>query len=309
MSILKLKPIFKDYIWGGDNLVKNFGKEYDGEILAESWELSSHQDGSSIIDNGDFYGKSFSQFLSESKDNIIGENYENSSDFPVLIKFIDAKQSLSIQVHPDDEYARKNENDNGKNEMWYIVDATKDAYIYYGFNKEISKAEYESHIENNTLLEVLNKVNVKKGDCFFIKAGTVHAIGEGCLIAEVQQSSNVTYRVYDYARRDANGNLRELHIKKAIEVSTLAPAKNIAKTDDILVECEHFTVEKIVLDGEKKFFANEKSFHSLLVLSGSGEIKSHHQTIEFSKGDSIFVCANTGEYSLSGQFTALLTHI
>ncbi len=309
MAILKLKPIFKDYLWGGDNLVKKFNKEYTGEILAESWELSAHQDGSSLITNGDFKGESFAQFLAESNNDVIGKNCNSNTDFPVLIKLIDAKQSLSIQVHPNDAYARRNENDNGKNEMWYIVDATQDAYIYYGFNKEISKSEYENHIESNTLLDVLNKVNVKKGDCFFIEAGTVHAIGEGCLIAEVQQSSNVTYRVYDYGRRDANGNLRELHIKKAIEVSNLAPANNIAKSIDTLVECKYFTVEKIVINTKKTFIADEKSFHSLLILSGSGEIKNCYQSLKFSKGDSIFITANNGEYTLNGEFTALLTHI
>ena len=306
--ITKLKPVYKDYLWGGQKLVKDFGKNFTGEILAESWELSCHSDGQCLISTGSFSGMTLFDYIKENPESI-GTKCEKYETFPILIKFIDAKQSLSIQVHPDDDYAIKYEGDNGKNEMWYIVDATEDAFIYYGFNKEITKDEYRKHISENTLLDVLNKVNVKKGDCFFIKAGTVHAIGEGCLIAEVQQSSNVTYRVYDYARRDVNGNLRDLHIDKAIDVSTLAPPVNTVKNGKELVDNKYFTVEKMLINSEIDVAVDGSSFHSILVLDGKGVLECGEESVIFEKGDSLFVSADSKKYTISGNFEALLTHI
>lgn len=306
--IAKLTPAFKDYLWGGKKLSETYGKAFDGDILAESWELSCHPDGESVLATGQDAGQTLQTWLSNHPA-ALGTNCARYASFPILIKFIDAKQNLSIQVHPDDDYAIAYENDNGKNEMWYIAEAEPDAFIYYGFNQTLSKAEYEQHIANDTILDVLNKVNVTAGDCFFIEAGTVHAIGAGCLIAEVQQSSNVTYRVYDFARRGADGKLRELHVAKAVEVSTLAPAVNVAKNSDLLVDCQYFAVRDIKCTDLATFTANETSFHSLLVLEGSGSIDSTTETLNFTKGDSIFVAAGTGKYNLQGDFHALLTYI
>ena len=214
MALLKLKPSFKDYLWGGHRLVDHYYKEYDGEILAESWELSCHPDGPSYIANGTYTGMTLRQFIEKEGKEVLGTNCAKFEDFPILAKFIDARDHLSIQVHPDNSYALQNEGQYGKTEMWFVMDCEPGSYLYFGFQKEISKEEFAERIANDTLTEVLNKVEVQKGDSFFIEAGTLHAIGKGILIAEIQQNSNLTYRVYDYNRKDAQGNTRELHIDK-----------------------------------------------------------------------------------------------
>ncbi len=312
MSILKLKPVFKDYIWGGKNLISKFGKEYDGDILAESWELSTHKDGLSVIANGEHSGKTLAELINI-QSNILGKNCNKFEDFPILIKLIDAKNNLSIQVHPDNEYAIKNEKQFGKTEMWYVASCETGAYLYYGFNKDISKWEFEERIKNNTLLEVLNKVFVKKGDVFFIEAGTIHAIGKDIIIAEIQQNSNVTYRVYDYGRLDANGNARDLHIGKAVEVTSTSKLVTTDSPVPHIACCEYFTVDKIFLDGKTtkslSCYSDENSFVSLLVLDGSGKITSIDETIEYKKGDSIFITAGHGDFSIDGKIEALLTTI
>ncbi len=313
MAILKLKPAYKDYIWGGNNLVKEYNKEFDGDILAETWELSSHKDGPSVIANGEYNGKTLADFLADKGKTVVGKNCEKFEDFPVLIKFIDAKSNLSIQVHPDDEYALKNENQYGKTEMWYVVSAKEGAFLYYGFNKEVSKDEFEQRIKNNTLLDVLNKVYVQNGDVLFIEAGTIHAICEDIIIAEIQQNSNVTYRVYDYGRVDANGNARELHIEKAVEVTNTKALSRSTNMLPHIAKCDYFTVDKIYLDNKTykniTLNATENSFISILVLSGSGIISSENETVEFKKGDSIFVTANHGEFLVQGEIEALVTQV
>ena len=217
MYPLLLKPAMKDYLWGGTKLKDEWGFETDKDIAAEAWLLSCHKDGNGVVMNGTLKGKTFSEVLSLWGKEALGERAEKFSDFPILIKFIDAKQSLSVQVHPDDEYALKNEGEFGKNEMWYIVDCEEGAELIYGFKENISKEEFERRIKDNTLPEVCNYVPVKKGDVFFIEAGTLHAIGAGILICEVQQNSNSTYRVWDFGRVGADGKPRELHIDKALE--------------------------------------------------------------------------------------------
>ncbi|MGL5973368.1 MAG: type I phosphomannose isomerase catalytic subunit [Oscillospiraceae bacterium] len=306
--VVKLKAIFKDYLWGGKRLISDYGKNYQGEILAESWEFSCHTAGESKVEVEKNKYITLSEWFNINN-GALGKNLINNESLPILIKLIDAKQSLSIQVHPDDVYGKKNEKDNGKNEMWYIIDVTDNSFIYYGFKKSITKEEYKKHIDENTLLEVMNKVYVKHGDCFFIEAGTVHAIGEGCLIAEVQQSSNITYRVYDYERRDDKGNLRELHIEKALDVSKLEPSLNIAKTEGVLIDCQYFTVEHIKCNGELKCCTDNSTFHALLILDGSGFIKDNTENTSFLKGESILIGADTGDYLVSGDFSALCTYI
>ena len=197
MCILKLKPSCKDYLWGGHRLADEYGVEYDGDVLAEAWELSCHPDGPSYIVNGSYAGKTLQEYIDGEGKEVLGTNCRRFRDFPILTKFIDAKDNLSIQVHPDNRYALKNEGQYGKTEMWYIIDCEPDSYLYYGFSKEISREEFAHRIADDTLLEVVRKVPVKKGDVFFIPSGTLHAIGPGILLAEVQQSSNVTYRIDD----------------------------------------------------------------------------------------------------------------
>jgi mannose-6-phosphate isomerase len=183
--MLKLRPSYKDYIWGGHRLAEEYGKEYDGDVLAESWELSCHPDGPSTIVNGVHAGKTLQQYIEEEGKEVLGSHCRRFKDFPILIKFIDARDNLSIQVHPDNRFALKNEGQYGKTEMWYVVDAGKEAFLYYGFKKEISKQEFAKRIEEDTLLEVLNAVPVHKGDVLFIESGTIHAIGKDILIAEI----------------------------------------------------------------------------------------------------------------------------
>ena len=217
MAILKLKPSCKDYLWGGTKLRTEFGIKSEKETLAESWELSCHPDGPSYIANGEDAGKTLEEYIKIHGKEILGTDCEAFKQFPVLIKFIDAKKDLSIQVHPDNKYALKNEGQYGKTEMWYVVEAEEGASLYYGFSREVSEEEFEKRITDHTLTEVLNKVQIHKGDVLFIDPGTIHAIGAGCLIAEIQQNSNVTYRVYDYGRKGPDGKERELHVEKALD--------------------------------------------------------------------------------------------
>lgn len=216
MTILKLKPACKDYLWGGHRLVEEYGIEYDGDILAEAWELSCHPDGPSVITNGEYAGKTLKEFIDEKGMEVLGLHCRRFREFPILTKFIDARDNLSIQVHPGNSYALKNEGQYGKTEMWYVLDAEEGAILYYGFKKEITKEEFARRIKDNTILEVLNAVEVHKGDVLFIESGTLHAIGKGLLIAEIQQNSNVTYRIYDYGRVGKDGKKRDLHIEKAL---------------------------------------------------------------------------------------------
>ena len=313
MSILKLKPSCKDYLWGGHRLVEEYGKEYDGDVLAETWELSCHPDGPSYIMNGKYAGKTLQQYIDAEGKEVLGTHCRRFRDFPILTKFIDARDNLSIQVHPDNRYALKNEGQYGKTEMWYVMDAGKDAFLYYGFKKEISKEEFEERIQNDTLLEVLNAVPVQKGDVLFIESGTIHAIGKDILIAEIQQNSNVTYRVYDYGRVGKDGKKRDLHIEKALAVTNRVPIIKDKSSYPHVADCDYFTVDKLNLDGKvmKKMEGNvsEESFASILFLDGKGTITGQEGTLEFQKGDSFFVAAGSGAYTVEGSCDALITTI
>ncbi len=308
-EILKLMPSFKDYIWGGNKLKTIYNKQTNISPLAESWELSAHKDGQSTIIGGEYDGKTLSEYIRLAGKEVLGENCSKFEFFPMLIKFIDAKQPLSVQVHPDDNYALKNENSYGKTEMWYVIDCEEGAYLYFGVNKNLSKQEFEDRINSNTITEALNKVEVKKGDVFFIEAGTIHAIGAGILICEVQQNSNLTYRVYDYDRKDANGNGRELHIEKAIEVSTLSPTIKQEFKSNKLCECEYFSCDKYIITDSLKQTADTASFVSLTVLSGAGVVENNYSSTSFCAGDSLFIPANSGEFTIKGECEVLKTTV
>jgi len=299
---LLLKPPIKDYLWGGTRLKTEFGYETDKDIAAEAWLLSCHKDGSDVIVNGELAGKTLPEVLEIWGNDAIGKKAAEFSYFPLLIKFIDAKQSLSVQVHPDDEYALKVEGEYGKTEMWYIVDCDEGARLIYGFSDKISKDEFERRIKDNTLTEVCNYVPVHKGDVFFITAGTLHAIGEGILIAEVQQNSNSTYRVYDFGRVGADGKPRELHIEKALDVTKCEkptiPYGQVGEVEKIgnnsireLASCDLFTASVLNLTDSAEICEKE-SFVSLVVLDGEVTIKWEENEINAKKGDSIFVPAN-----------------
>lgn len=299
---IRLTPAFKDYLWGGTKLKTSYNKKSDLDIVAESWELSTHKNGQSIVSGGEFDSLTLSEYIEKNGKECLGENALKFNYFPILIKFIDALDSLSVQVHPDDEYALRVEGEYGKTEMWYILECEEGASLYYGVNRPITRDELKERINNNTLLEVLNKVNVKKGDVFFIKSGTIHAIGAGIVICEIQQNSNTTYRVYDYDRRDKNGNTRELHIDKAVEVSTLTPSEPFEAADEtLLAECEYFTVRRIKVNGEESVNITKECFASFIVTDGNGKMTINNQVITLDKGDSIFVPAQDAEVKFEGN--------
>lgn len=310
MNIIKMQPAFKDYLWGGTKLRDEFGFNTDMNPVAEAWILSCHKDGNSIAADGKHKGKTLLEIVELEGTDILGTNAQKFEQFPMLIKLIDAKGSLSIQVHPTDNYALKHEHEYGKTEMWYVVDCEEGSYLYYGFNREITTDEYKQRIENNTLLEVLNKVQVKKGDCFFIEAGTVHAIGAGLLIAEIQQNSNSTYRVYDFGRVGADGKPRELHIDKALAVSTLKPAttpviSEDGSSDKLLGTCDYFTVKKHRFVNGIEIEVDDSSFCSILCVEGSvtvGETK-------LSIGESVFIPAGFGSVTVLGCGTILESRV
>ncbi len=313
MSILKLRPSCKDYIWGGHRLAEEYGIAYDGNVLAEAWELSCHPDGPSTIINGVHAGKSLQQYIDEQGKEVLGTNCKQFEDFPILIKLIDAKEDLSIQVHPDSEYALRNEGQYGKSEMWYVLDAAEGAYLYYGFQEEINKEEFEKRIKEETLLEVLNAVPVQKGDVLFIEAGTIHAIGKNIMVAEIQQNSNVTYRVYDYGRVGEDGKKRDLHIEKALDVTKRAPVVRDGSHYPHLADCDYFTVDKLNLDNgimkKMEGVVSEASFMSILILDGKGTVTNQKEAVGFQKGDSLFLPAGSGAYQIEGICDALITTI
>lgn len=310
MYPLLLKPETKDYLWGGTKLKDDFGFDSDTAIVAEGWMLSCHKDGTNTVLNGKLKGKSLSEAIKILGDDVLGINAKQFPYFPLLIKLIDAKQKLSVQVHPDDAYALENEGEFGKTEMWYVVDCEEGAELVYGFKNEISKEEFKDRIQNNTLTDVMNSVKVHKGDVFFIESGTLHAIGDGILIAEVQQNSNSTYRVSDYGRRDKDGNLRPLHIEKALAVTKLeAPQKPYGQIGEIkkvgnntvrkLAKCSLFSTELLTLNDEYTI-KNKDSFVSVVLLDGSADLSWGSDSISLKKGDSVFIPADF-EVTLNGK--------
>lgn len=303
--ILRLKSVTKDYIWGGTRLRDEYGKN-GGARLAESWELSVHPDGMSVIDGGEFHGMTLREFVEKFPEST-GKN--SIGNISVLVKLIDAKENLSVQVHPDNDYARKYEGDNGKTEVWYIVDCEENASLIYGFKEKLTREEFRKAIEENFLLEKVNTVPVKKGDVFLIRSGTLHAIGKGCLIAEIQQSSNVTYRVYDYDRRDDNGNSRELHIEKALDVTNLLAAEipfQKREKNGILCKCEYFTLSCEDISGSGIEHLNDDSFTHVMILEGRGEIISENDSHTVEKGESFFVSAGT-KWQIKGNCSIIYT--
>ncbi len=318
--LVKMSPSFKDNMWGGTKIRDIFGKDVgEMDVIAESWELSAHPDGESKIANGEFAGKTLTEYIEIIGKDKLGWKAQAYDRFPIMIKLIDAKQSLSIQVHPADDYAISNEGELGKNEMWHILDADEDAYIYVGFNKDVTKEEIIERIENNTLLQVLNKIPVKKDETYFLKAGTVHAIGAGCLICEVQQSSNVTYRLYDYGRKDKSGKLRELHVNKALDVLDMKKytPKTYEKYDAIMRydfvktligQCKYFTVNKYFVDGDCILPPSDSSFRAFVIVGGSGTISNGFSAYEIGVGDTWF-SANLENININGKCTVLVVNI
>ena len=295
--MIKLRSVYQQYIWGGtkirDELHKDTG---DLSRIAESWEVSTHPAGRSIVASGAFQGLTLNEYFDKVGWITAGSYANKNHQLPILIKYIDAKENLSIQVHPNDKYARKHEGDNGKNEMWFVLGADEGAFIYLGFKRDVTKEEVKERIANNTLEEVLNRVGVKPNEAYYIPAGTVHAIGAGCLICEVQQTSNVTYRIYDYGRVDANGKGRELHVKKALDVLNYHRTQiaDLKRRDTMTMEqyiggmfgrngkC---TLLKYEAEGDLTILLPVSHLTFALVLDGSGTLYSADGEEKFQKGE------------------------
>ena len=313
-----LYPAAKDYLWGGNRINDDFGKNIEVHPLAETWECSTHPEGESIVWSGKHKGLKLSEVLKIHPE-YLGEHAQkiNNGDLPILVKLIDAKQNLSVQVHPDDEYALKNENSLGKSEMWYVLSAKNNAKLIYGFNQDVEDRQIRSSINDGTISKYLNFVSVIKDDVFFIEPGTVHAIGEGVLVAEIQENSNITYRLYDYDRVDKNGNKRSLQINKAMDVINLymtdqphQPMRVLkykrGYASELLARCKYFQVERIMLNTEIcrelfDFRTNINSFHVLLCIEGCGSISYGDDKLNFFKGDCVFVPANSTLLKIHGQ--------
>ena len=306
--MVKLSPAFKDYLWGGTKLRDVYGKQCDLDTLAESWELSAHPAGNSVIASGRHKGMIFSRYLEAIGKEALGWKCGSLQTFPLLIKFIDAKENLSVQVHPDDDYALEHENEYGKNEMWYVIDAEAGAGLYVGFNKKADRDEVEKRITDNTILDILNFYPTKPGDVFFIPAGTVHAIGAGNLICEIQQSSNVTYRLYDYNRHDKFGNPRELHLEKALDVLNYEKYEPVMlKEENGIVKCKYFEVS--FLNGENRFKLEDDSFCAAVCIGGAGTLGIQGCKQPLKTGETVFIPAMDGMLNIEGDLTLIITRI
>lgn len=313
---MKLIPATVEAVWGGTRLMDGkWNKKGVGANIAESWELACHEKGESMIVNGEFSSRKLSGVLLDNPD-FLGKKDKEFSFFPILVKLIDSKDNLSIQVHPNDEYAMRVEGEYGKTEMWYIVDAKKGGGVYCGFKEPISKEQLAKALAEGKITDYLNFIEVKKGDCLFIPAGTVHAICGGILLCEVQQNSSITYRLYDYDRVDGNGNKRQLHIDKAIEVTDTSKVvkanENSEKIDEntlMLASCKYFTASEITCNEEYTFEVDEDSFVSLTVVDGSGAIMANGSCITLDLGDTVFLPAGLGKVDIYGNLKAISARV
>lgn len=318
MEPMLLKPEGKDSLWGGTRLKTEYNKQINMEPLAETWECSVHPDGPSLVINGEFAGETLDKVLSKHPE-YMGTKVDRTNGFPILVKFIDAEKDLSVQVHPDDEYARKYEHQNGKTEMWYVMDAKPGASLVYGFAHKVTPEQLKKSIEEGTLSKHLQKVAVNKGDVFFMPAGTVHAIGAGALIAEIQENSNVTYRVYDYNRVDKDGKKRELHFDKTVQVMNMNAQDTVRQnarmvryypgcSRELLCRCKYFDTERIQVTKGFSFSVLDSSFQVLLCLDGNGGIEygdGSKKPVRFTKGECIFLPAGLGRCHMIGEATLL----
>ncbi|WP_299112548.1 type I phosphomannose isomerase catalytic subunit [uncultured Winogradskyella sp.] len=312
---LKFQPILKDKIWGGEKLNQYFNKASDSKELGESWEISTVPEDVSIVSNGDLKGETLQKLLEDYKSELLGDkNWKRfGNQFPLLIKFIDAKEDLSIQLHPNDELAKERHNSFGKTEMWYVMQADKDANLIVGFNQQIDKETYLKHLENKSLTEILNFDKVKEGDTYFIESGRVHAIGAGVLLAEIQQTSDVTYRVYDWDRVDTNGNERELHNDIAIDAFDFNMKNDFRvgystkkNASNKMVSCPFFTTNFIELDSELKIQNTHDSFIIYMCVDGDVEISTTISTDIISKGETLLIPAQIKDYRLKTKYGKLL---
>lgn len=315
LTPIKLNPVFKEIIWGGNRLKTEFNKNSNLENIAESWELTVRPDGMNTIVGGEFDGKTMAEYIEIMGESVISK--ERQDFFPLLIKFIDACDNLSVQVHPDDDYGLKNANSLGKTEMWYVIDAKPGAQLVYGLKQGVTNEMFAKAIDDGKVEDMLNYVPVKKGDVFFIPSGLVHAIGAGILLAEIQQNSNITYRVYDYNRLGNDGKPRELHVKDALNVIVNRSEEEIDKIryskgksiSSNLANCDYFNVCMYDVKSAMFFNVDQKSFNSLLCLDGEGTIFCDNKTYPLTKGDSYFIPAGIGGYVVNGNVSVIVSKI
>ena len=316
LYLLKFDPILKEKVWGGKKLKQLFNKDSPSDKTGESWEISDVEGNTSIVSNGSFKGKSLKWLLEEYKSKLVGEKVFNrfGTKFPLLIKFIDAAENLSVQLHPNDEIAKKRHNSFGKTEMWYIMQADKDAELILGFKDVITKQEYIKLVEDNKLLTALNSEPVQVGDSFFIKPGLVHAIGAGIVLAEIQQTSDITYRIYDWDRTSDSGEKRELHTDLALAAIDLSGDKDFRLKYDLkpnqsseIVTSKYFNTNIIQLEGlVKRDYSSLDSFVILMGVEGKAIIKSGDNREELKQGESILVPAGIDEITLEGVNSKIL---
>ena len=313
---LKFEPIMKDRLWGGDKLARLFNKPSETATTGESWELSAVKGDVSVVSNGDLKGTSLQDLIDTRGAELMGKSVINrfGNEFPILIKFIDAKQDLSIQLHPHDALAKERHNSFGKTEMWYIMDADPGAKLIVGFNKDVEKQAYIESLENNTLLDLLNYEEVTEGDTFFINTGKIHAIGAGVLLAEIQQTSDITYRVFDFNRKDKNGNLRELHTDLAVD------AIDYKKKDDFkvayskdnntvnsMVDCPYFKTDFLELSEDfSQDIQDRDSFTIFMCVKGEATIKNNWGGTELKKGETVLLPASTSKIDIATSGVTLL---
>ena len=314
---LQFEPILKDRIWGGEKLKTILNKPIVSKITGESWELSTVEGDVSVVSNGVLKGKSLMELIDEMPNEILGTKvYERfGKQFPLLFKYLDAREDLSIQVHPNDKLAKERHNSFGKTEMWYVTQADADARIIVGFKEDSSKEEYLKHLNDKTLVSILDDVKAKAGDVFFLETGTIHAIGAGLVVAEIQQTSDITYRLYDFDRKDAQGNTRELHVDLALDainynkVDTQKKYETKANTSNVVVDCPYFTTNFIPLENKVEVSKSGETFTVYMCIEGSFEIEYNGFKQSYIKGDTVLVPAEINAFILSGKASILEIYI
>lgn len=320
MKPLKFKALLKQTIWGGDKIIPFKHLDDHLENVGESWEISGVPGNETVVADGEYAGKKLNELVIEQKDKLVGKaNYERFGDeFPLLIKFIDARQDLSIQVHPTDEIAKRQGKERGKTEMWYLLPSDADATLLCGLKQQITPTQYAEMVENDTICDAISRYDVKEGDCFFLPAGRIHAIGTGCFLAEIQQTSDVTYRIYDFKRKDKDGNYRQLHTKEAAECinynvesnyrTDYTPVKNQGVS---LVQCPYFCTAVYDLDEPMTLDYSElDSFVILIGLKGNATITDNEgNEFTLQAGESVIVPATTETLKVDGNIKFLETYV
>ncbi|WP_348799522.1 type I phosphomannose isomerase catalytic subunit [Flavobacterium adhaerens] len=314
---LQFDAILKERIWGGEKLKTILNKPITSSITGESWELSTVEGDVSVVANGEYKGKSLTELIDAYPNEILGTVVYTrfGKQFPLLFKYLDAREDLSIQVHPNDKLAKERHNSFGKTEMWYVMQADKDARIIVGFKEDSSAEEYVEHLNNKALTNILDDVKAKPGDVFFLETGTVHAIGAGLVVAEIQQTSDITYRLYDFDRKDAQGNTRELHIDLALDainykkVNTYKEYSKEVNQSNVVVDCPYFTTNFIPLENKKKVENSGLSFTVYMCIEGTFELSYEGETYSYKKGDTVLIPAAMQSYNLDGKASILEVYI